>query len=108
MSICPNQTGSPSLDLLAATQRQFRWRSHAFVLMTNHYHLLISTPELTLARGMQKLDGDHGAAFNRRCGRVGPLWQGRYRAHLVERESYLLELSRYIVLNPVRAQMVER
>ncbi len=94
------------LDLLATTQRLFRWRVHAFVLMTNHYHLLIETPEPTLARGMQKLDGDHAAEFNRRHGRVGHLWQGRYRSHLVEKESYLLELARYIVLNPVRARMV--
>lgn len=94
------------VDLLAATQRQFRWRIHAFVLMTNHYHLLIETPEPTLSRGMQKLDGDHAGWFNRVHRRVGPLWQGRFRAHLVDKESYLLELARYVVLNPVRAGMV--
>ncbi len=97
---------SDFLELLARAQSQFRWRIHAFVLMTNHYHLLIETPEPTLARGMQRLDGDHAAAFNRKHARVGHLWQGRYRAHLIEKESYLLELSRYIVLNPVRAHMV--
>ncbi|HVT44249.1 MAG TPA: addiction module toxin RelE, partial [Thermoanaerobaculia bacterium] len=55
---------------------------------------------------MQRLDGDHAAEFNRKHARVGHLWQGRYRAHLVEKDSYLLEISRYIVLNPVRAHTV--
>lgn len=82
--------------------------SHAYTLMTNHYHLLIETQELTLSRGMQKLDGDYARGFNRRYRRVGHLFQDRFRSHAVEQETYLLELARYIVLNPVRAGMVKQ
>ena len=76
--------------------------------MTNHYHLFVETIEPTLSRGMQQLDGDFAARFNKRHGRVGHLFQGRFCSELVDSESYLLELSRYIVLNPVRARMVEQ
>lgn len=69
--------------------------------MTNHYHLLIETPEANLAQGMRQL-------FNRTHSRVGHVFQGRYKAILVERDSYLLELARYVVLNPLRARMVKR
>lgn len=82
------------------------WRLHAWVLMTNHHHLLMETPEPTLARGMRQLNGVYSQAFNRRHGRVGHVFQGRYKGILVERESHLLELVRYVVLNPVRAGMV--
>ena len=83
-----------------------RWRLHAWVLMTNHYHLLVETTEPTLARGMRQLNGIYAQAFNSRHHRVGHLFHGRYRGILVERESHLLELVRYVVLNPVRAEMV--
>jgi len=76
--------------------------------MTNHYHLLVETPRPTLARGMRGLNGVYTQRFNRRHGRPGHLFQGRYTAVLVERESHLLELCRYVVLNPVRARMVRR
>lgn len=94
------------LTLLGDTAERYRWRVHTFTLMTNHFHLLIQTMEPTLSRGMQKREGDYVRRFNRRLGRVGPLFQGRFRAHLVDSEHYLLELARYIVLNPVRAGMV--
>jgi len=94
------------LRLLAETWQTFQWRIHTYTLMTNHYRLFVETPEPTLSRGMQKLDGDYAAVFNRSLGRTGPLFNGRFRAHLVEKESYFLELARYIVLNPVRARMV--
>lgn len=68
----------------------------------------IETIEPTLSRGMQRLDGDYAKHFNRRHHRIGPLFQGRFLAQLVDSESYLLELARYIVLNPVRARMVEQ
>jgi putative transposase len=94
------------LELLATVVAAFRWRLHAFVLMSNHFHLLVETVEPTLSRGMQKLTGDYAEYFNWRHDRVGHLFQGRFTGHLVDSERYFLEVARYIVLNPVRAQMV--
>jgi REP element-mobilizing transposase RayT len=94
------------LELLGAVVKKFRWACHGFCLMGNHYHLLIETPEADLGRGMRQLNGVYTQAFNRRHRRTGHLLQGRYKAILVEKESYLLELCRYIVLNPVAAGVV--
>ncbi len=91
------------LRLLARMTARFGWRIHAFVLMGNHYHLLLDTPEPTLSRGMRELNGIYAQRFNERHERVGHLMQGRFRGILVEKESHLLELTRYVVLNPVRA-----
>ncbi|MCP4233866.1 MAG: helix-turn-helix domain-containing protein, partial [Aestuariibacter sp.] len=77
-----------------------------YCLMDNHYHLLIETLAPNLSKGMKYLNGTYTQAFNRCHNRVGHIYQGRYKAILVEKESYLLELSRYIVLNPVKAGMV--
>lgn len=96
------------LDLLAKEVRQQRWRLYAYCLMSNHYHLLVETPEGNLVAGMRRLNGVYTQAFNRRHGRVGHVFQGRYKSILVDKDAYLLELARYIVLNPVRAQMVKR
>ncbi len=96
------------LALLAEAVRRFRWVIHQYCLMTNHFHIIIETPEPTLSRGMKWFAGCYVQRFNRRHKRVGPLFQGRFSAHLVEKEAYLLELMRYIALNPVRAGMVER
>jgi len=96
------------VEILGCVVPAMRWRLHAWVLMTNHYHLLVETAEPTLARGMRQLNGIYAQAFNSRHGRVGHLFQGRYKGILVERESHLLELVRYVVLNPVRANMVRR
>jgi hypothetical protein len=74
--------------------------------MTNHYHLLVETVEANLSQGMRQLNGVYTQHFNRRHNLVGHLFQGRYKAILVDKESYLLELSRYIALNPLRAKMV--
>ena len=74
--------------------------------MSNHYHLLVETPEGNLAQGMRHYNGVYTQRFNRRHQRVGHVFQGRYKAIIVQKESYLLELARYIVLNPVRAGMV--
>jgi REP element-mobilizing transposase RayT len=93
-------------SLLGGVANEYKWRVFAYTEMTNHYHAFVQTLEPTLSRGMQALDGDYGARFNRRHRRRGPLFQGRFRAHLVEKESYLLEVARYVVLNPVRARMV--
>ncbi len=96
------------LGLLGREVEQQRWRCHAYCLMDNHYHLLVETPEGRLAGGMRRLNGVYTQGFNRRHERVGHLFQGRYRSIVVDQESYLLELSRYVVLNPVRAGMVKR
>jgi putative transposase len=76
--------------------------------MSNHYHVVIETAEGNLSAGMRQLNGVYTQTHNRRHGRVGHVFQGRYKAILVDRDSYLLELSRYVVLNPARAGMVER
>ena len=91
------------LRVLASVVERFGWRVHAYCLMGNHYHLLAETPEPNLSRGMRRLNGIYTQRFNRRHGRVGHVLQGRFKAIVVERERYLLELSRYIALNPVRA-----
>ncbi len=96
------------LGTLARNVDRFGWRIHAFVLMGNHYHLLLETPEPTLSRGMRELNGVYTQRFNRRHKRVGHLLQGRFKAILVEKEAHLLELTRYVVLNPVRAGIVAR
>jgi REP element-mobilizing transposase RayT len=95
------------LDVLAGCIERFSWLCHAYCLMDNHYHLMIETPEGNLSAGMRQLNGIYTQRFNRRHGRVGHVFQGRFKAILVERQSYLLELCRYVVLNPVRATMVE-
>jgi len=94
------------LSVLGEVCQHCNWVCHAYCLMGNHYHLLIETPEGNLSRGMRQLNGVYTQQHNRRHSRVGHVFQGRYKAVLVEKESYLLELARYIVLNPVRAQMV--
>ena len=96
------------LELLAREVRQQHWRLYAYCLMSNHYHLLVETPEANLARGMRRLNGVYTQAFNRRHGRVGHVLQGRYKSIVVDKDSYWLELCRYLVLNPVRARMVEK
>jgi len=87
---------------------QFNWICHAWCLMDNHYHLLIQTPDGNLSKGMRQLNGVYTQATNRRYRRVGHLFQGRFKAILVDSDTYLLELTRYIVLNPVRAGMVKK
>ncbi len=95
------------LEILKEVTERFRWLCHAYCLMDNHYHLLIETPEGNLSKGMKHLNGKYTQAFNRKNERVGHLFQGRYKAVLIEKESHLLEVARYVVLNPVRAKVVE-
>jgi len=94
------------LELLAQCVDRYQWRCHAYCLMDNHYHLLIETRLPNLSIGMRHINGSYTQLYNRQHKRVGHLFQGRYKAILVQKESYLLEVSRYIVLNPVRAGMV--
>lgn len=96
------------LDVLGEVCERFNWTVHAYCQMTNHYHLLVETVDGNLSRGMRHLNGQYTQSINRRHGLVGHLFQGRYKAILVQKEAYLLELSRYVVLNPVRAKMVRR
>ena len=95
-------------NLLPQVIRRFGWIIIEPVLMTNHFHLVIKTPELTLSRGMKWLEQKFAEYVNRRYERVGHLFQGRFKHQLVESGTYLLELLRYVALNPVRAGMVER
>ena len=96
------------LEVLDEVCERFNWFVHSWCLMNNHYHLLLETPDANLSVGMRQLNGVYTIRFNRRYGRVGHLFQGRYKSILVEKETYLLELNRYIVLNPVRAKMVDQ
>ncbi|QAA75866.1 MAG: hypothetical protein BIP78_0098 [Candidatus Bipolaricaulis sibiricus] len=94
------------LEVLGSVVQRFGWVCHAYCLLPNHYHLLVETPDANLSRGMRQLNGVYTQAFNRRHGRVGHVLQGRFKAIVVEKDSHLLEVARYVVLNPVRAGMV--
>jgi len=96
------------LSLLEITVERFGWLLHEYALMTNHFHLAIETPEPTLSVGMKWLNQNYAQWINKRHGRVGHLFQGRFKSCLIEKETYLLEVMRYIALNPVRAHMVQR
>ena len=94
------------LRVLGKVCQRHHFVIHSFCQMTNHYHLLVETVEPNLSTGMRQLNGLYSQYFNWRHSLVGHLFQGRYKAILVQKESYLLELSRYIVLNPLRAKVV--
>lgn len=96
------------LSVLDRVVSRFRLRLHACCLTDNHYHLLLETPEGNLSKALRQLNGVYTQAFNRRHGKVGHVLQGRFEAILVERDSYLLELCRYIVLDPVRARITRK
>lgn len=95
------------LAILARTCERYNWQIHAWCQMSNHYHLIVETVEGNLSAGMRQLNGIYTQTVNRCHRRSGHVFQGRYKGILVERDSYLLELSRYVVLNPVRAAMVK-
>jgi REP element-mobilizing transposase RayT len=95
------------LSTLLRVNKRYNWICHAYCLMDNHYHLLIETPDGNLSLGMRQLNGVYTQTFNRRHNRAGHLFQGRYKAILIQKETHLLEVCRYVVLNPVRARMTE-
>ena len=96
------------LSLLEESLGRYRVRLHAFVLMGNHYHLLAETEQANLGRWMHWVVTSYTVWFNRRHGRVGHLFQGRYKSIVLEGKDYLLALSRYIHLNPVRGVRLGR
>lgn len=95
------------LDLLEETCRMWAARVHAYCLLPNHYHLLLETPRGNLSRVMRHLDGIYTQRYNRAYRTDGPLFRGRYKAILVDADNYLLQLVRYIHLNPVGAHLIK-
>ncbi len=95
------------LSSLGEVCKRFNWHCYAYCLMTNHYHLVIETGDANLSKGMRQLNGVYTQSFNRQHHRVGHVFQGRYKAILVDKDSYLLEVVRYVLLNPVRAHMTK-
>jgi putative transposase len=95
------------LETLAEVVERFNWVCHAYCLMSNHYHLIVETPDANLSKGMRHLNGVFTQVSNRRHNRTGHLFQGRFKGIIVDQDSCLLELTRYVVLNPVRAKMVK-
>lgn len=102
-----NQDREIFIAALSSVVKRYNWLCHAYCLMDNHYHLMIETPDANLSIGMRQLNGVYTQKYNRRHKRPGHVFQGRFKAILVDKENYLLEICRYVVLNPVRARMVE-
>jgi putative transposase len=96
------------IDDLARTVARSEWQLLSFVVLSNHLHLLLKTPRPNLARGMQAFLSAYAVYAARRRRRAGHVFQGRYRAEMIEDESYYWTVSRYIHLNPVRAGLVRR
>ena len=95
-------------DILRRTKERYRYFLHGYVMMNNHYHLLIETPHANLKQIMQNINTSYTVYINRTRNKFGHLFQGRYKSFIVDKENYLVELSRYIHLNPVRAGIVNR
>lgn len=91
------------LRILADVNRRFETRCHAYCLMGNHYHLVLETPRGNLSAAMRQLNGVYTQKYNWLHGKVGHVFQGRYKSIIIERDAHLLEAARYVVLNPVRA-----
>src|SRR3989338_3441126 len=93
------------LKTLQDSSSRFDILVHAYCLMPNHLHLLVQTKDSNLSQFMKRLLGVYTIRFNRRHKRCGHLFQGRYKAYLIDQDSYFLQLSRYIHLNPVKAKL---
>jgi len=94
------------LSIYSEICNRLQWGTYAWCLMGNHFHFVVETPEPNLSEGMRVLNGTYTQYINRTHGRTGHLFQGRFHAILVDRNPYLLEVIRYVVLNPVRAGLV--
>jgi len=94
--------------VLERTKERYGYLLHAYVFMDNHYHLLVETLHANLHQIMQNINTSYTVFVNRKYNRSGHLFQGRYKAFIVDKDKYLLALSRYIHLNPVRAGAVKR
>ena len=94
--------------ILERTKERYGYLLHGYVFMSNHYHLLIETPRANIKQIMQNINTSYTVFVNRKYGRSGHLFQGRYKAFIINKERYLLVLGRYIHLNPVRAGVVRR
>jgi len=90
------------LNALAMVVERFGWLVHSYVLMNDHYHLAAETPDANLSKGMRQLNGVYTQSFNRAHDQIGPLFQGRFKSIVIEKQSYLLEVCRYVVSNPTR------
>ena len=95
-------------EILADYHDRLNINIHSFVLMNNHYHLILETPQGNLLKVMHGINGRYTGYFNRKYGRKGHLFQGRYKGILVDKDAYLLQLSRYVHLNPVKAGIVDK
>jgi len=95
------------LNTLQHVNKRYNWLCHAYCLMDNHYHLLVETPEGNLSLGMRQLNGVFTQARNKRYNKTGHLFQGRFKGILIQKDSHLLEVCRYVVLNPLRAGITE-
>ena len=96
------------LEVVAQALSRFDAEALAYCLMSNHYHFVLHTRQANLSLLMRHINGVYTQAFNRRHDKVGHLFQGRFKAILVDRDAYLLEVCRYVDLNPVRARMVRK
>ena len=96
------------LALLEKVTRRYGWEVHAMCLMTTHYHVVLETTRAQLSAGMQWLNGLYAQTFNRRYGRFGHLFAGRFGSRIIEEEDYLERACEYVLLNPVRAGLCER
>lgn len=92
------------VELLAEMSKRFRLRAHGYALLDNHYHLILETAETNLSRAIQWLQVSYSMWHNRRHGRIGPLFQGRFRSVVVEDGRWAYELSVYVHLNPLRLE----
>jgi len=94
-------------EILQRTKKRYKYVLHAYVLIDNYCHLLIETPLVNLNQLMQNINTSYTVFINRKCRRSGHLFQRRYKAIVVDKDNYLISLSRYIRLNPVRTNIVD-